>query len=58
MHTIHNKKGLKFLIAATTLWAGVALAQSGSYPNKPIKFIVPYPPARTLELKFRTTSNY
>ena len=44
MHTIHNKKGLKFLIAATTLWAGVALAQSGSYPNKPIKFIVPYPP--------------
>ena len=44
MHTIHNKKGLKFLITATTLWAGVALAQSGSYPNKPIKFIVPYPP--------------
>lgn len=44
MHTIQNKKGLKFLIAATTLWAGVALAQSGSYPNKPIKFIVPYPP--------------
>jgi tripartite-type tricarboxylate transporter receptor subunit TctC len=44
MHTIHNKKGLKFLIAATTLWVGVALAQSGSYPNKPIKFIVPYPP--------------
>ena len=44
MHTIHNKKGLKLLIAATTLWAGVALAQSGSYPNKPIKFIVPYPP--------------
>ena len=44
MHTIQNKKGLKFLIAATALWAGVALAQSGSYPNKPIKFIVPYPP--------------
>jgi len=44
MHTIQNKKGLKFLIAATTLWAGMALAQSGSYPNKPIKFIVPYPP--------------
>ena len=44
MHVIHNKKGLKFLIAATTLWAGMALAQSGSYPNKPIKFIVPYPP--------------
>ena len=44
MHTIKNKKGLKFLIAATALWAGVALAQSGSYPNKPIKFIVPYPP--------------
>ena len=44
MHTIQNKKGLKFLIAATTLWAGVVLAQSGSYPNKPIKFIVPYPP--------------
>ena len=44
MHTIHNKKGLKFLIAATTLWVGVALAQSGSYPNKAIKFIVPYPP--------------
>ena len=44
MHTIQNKKGLKLLIAATTLWAGVALAQSGSYPNKPIKFIVPYPP--------------
>jgi len=40
----YNKKGLKFLIAATTLWAGMALAQSGSYPNKPIKFIVPYPP--------------
>jgi tripartite-type tricarboxylate transporter receptor subunit TctC len=44
MHAIHNKKGLKFFIAATTLWAGIALAQSGSYPNKPIKFIVPYPP--------------
>jgi tripartite-type tricarboxylate transporter receptor subunit TctC len=44
MHTMQNKKGLKFLIAATALWAGVALAQSGSYPNKPIKFIVPYPP--------------
>jgi len=44
MRTIQNKKGLKFLIAATTLWAGMALAQSGSYPNKPIKFIVPYPP--------------
>ncbi len=44
MHTIQNKKGLKFLIAATALLAGVALAQSGSYPNKPIKFIVPYPP--------------
>jgi len=44
MHAIHNKKGLKFLIAAATLWAGMALAQSGSYPNKPIKFIVPYPP--------------
>ena len=44
MHTIQNKKGLKFIIAATALWAGVALAQSGSYPNKPIKFIVPYPP--------------
>ena len=44
MHTMHNKKGLKFLIAATALWAGVALAQSGIYPNKPIKFIVPYPP--------------
>lgn len=44
MHAIHNKKGLKFLIATTTLWAGMALAQSGSYPNKPIKFIVPYPP--------------
>ena len=44
MHTMQNKKGLKFLITATALWAGVALAQSGSYPNKPIKFIVPYPP--------------
>ncbi|NCY00333.1 MAG: tripartite tricarboxylate transporter substrate binding protein [Burkholderiaceae bacterium] len=44
MRAIYNKKGLKFLIAATTLWAGMALAQSGSYPNKPIKFIVPYPP--------------
>ena len=44
MHAIYNKKGLKFLIAAITLWAGMALAQSGSYPNKPIKFIVPYPP--------------
>lgn len=44
MRTIQNKKGLKFLIAATALLAGVALAQSGSYPNKPIKFIVPYPP--------------
>ena len=44
MYNIQNKKGLKLLIAATTLWAGVALAQSGSYPNKPIKFIVPYPP--------------
>jgi len=44
MRAIYNKKALKFLIAATTLWAGMALAQSGSYPNKPIKFIVPYPP--------------
>lgn len=44
MQTKYNKKGLRFLIAATALWAGVALAQSGSYPNKPIKFIVPYPP--------------
>ncbi|MEY3498128.1 MAG: hypothetical protein RLZZ325_1135, partial [Pseudomonadota bacterium] len=44
MQTIQNKKGLKFFIAAVTLWAGAALAQSGNYPNKPIKFIVPYPP--------------
>ena len=44
METIQNKKGLKFFIAAVTLWAGAALAQSGNYPNKPIKFIVPYPP--------------
>lgn len=44
MQTKYNKKGLRFLIAAIALWAGVALAQSGSYPNKPIKFIVPYPP--------------
>ncbi len=44
MQTKYNKKGLRFLIAATALWAGLALAQSGSYPNKPIKFIVPYPP--------------
>jgi tripartite-type tricarboxylate transporter receptor subunit TctC len=44
MRTIQNKKGFKFLIAATALWAGAALAQTGNYPNKPIKFIVPYPP--------------
>ena len=44
MQTIQNKKGLKFFIAVVTLWAGAALAQSGNYPNKPIKFIVPYPP--------------
>ena len=68
MQTIQNKKGLKFFIAAVTLWAGAALAQSGNYPNKPIKFIVPYPPgrhrcdcaycARTSKSKFGSTSDH
>lgn len=41
---MHNKKGLKCLIVLASLWAGLALAQSASYPNKPVKFVVPYPP--------------
>ena len=42
---MHQRRNLLLALAALTTaaaaWPGAALAQAG-YPNKPIKFIVPY----------------
>lgn len=35
---------LKLLLAALTVCAFSAQAQTGNYPDRPIKFVVPYPP--------------
>lgn len=51
------KKLTAILIASVAL-AGVtpALAQSGSYPDKPIRLIVPFPPGGTADLIGRITA--
>jgi tripartite-type tricarboxylate transporter receptor subunit TctC len=41
------------LVAAASLLCGAALAQ-GSYPYKPIKFVVPFPPGGNLDFVART----
>ncbi len=41
------------LAAAAFLMCSAALAQ-GSYPNKPIKFVVPFPPGGNLDFVART----
>ena len=44
MYALFQKKIASVLLILGTLISGVVVAQSGAYPNKPIKFIVPYPP--------------
>ena len=44
MGALFPKKIISVVFLITTLICGAAVAQSGAYPNKAIKFIVPYPP--------------
>ena len=44
MGALFPKKITSVVFLITTLICGAAVAQSGAYPNKAIKFIVPYPP--------------
>ena len=41
------------LLAAALLWPAAASAQEAGYPNKPIHFIVPYPPGGPTDLMAR-----
>ena len=44
---------LAALVAAATLTLGVNNAQAQTYPNKPVKFILPYPPGGSTDLAGR-----
>ena len=44
---------LAALVAAATLTLGVNNAQAQAYPNKPVKFILPYPPGGSTDLAGR-----
>jgi tripartite-type tricarboxylate transporter receptor subunit TctC len=41
------------MVAVTVLWIFAALAHAQSYPAKPIRLIVPFPPAETMDVMSR-----
>ena len=45
-----KKWGAKGFIAALALLAEFAFAQSGPYPNRPIKIVIPFPPGNTTDI--------
>ena len=44
--------------ALCSLCAGAALAQPDAYPSKPIKWIVPFPPAGAMDTIARTLGDH
>jgi tripartite-type tricarboxylate transporter receptor subunit TctC len=46
------------LLAATLLMASATLATAQDYPNKPVKWIVPYPPGGTTDVLARIIANW
>ena len=57
--TLTPRPLLAALVAVATLWASpsTALAQQ-DYPNKPVKWIVPYPPAGTTDVLARIVAQW
>jgi len=57
--TLTPRPLLAALVAVATLWASpsTALAQQ-DYPNKPVKWIVPYPPAGTTDVLARMVAQW
>jgi len=51
-----KKWGSRFVIIISTLFIEVVNAQTGSFPNKPIKIIIPFPPGNTMDLMARLIS--
>ena len=45
-----RKWGLKGFIVALALLTELAFAQSGPYPNRPIKIVIPFPPGNTTDI--------
>ena len=50
--TVLCRAAVVFLVA--TAFTGQSLAQGGSYPDRPIKFVVPYGPGGTVDPTART----
>ena len=50
---LFKKWGSRFVIFISILFFEVVNAQTGSFPNKPIKIIIPFPPGNTTDLMAR-----
>ncbi len=56
-----NRRKLSAGLAGLALWgpsAGRALAQAGAYPSKPVRWIVPFPPAGAMDVIARTLAEH
>jgi tripartite-type tricarboxylate transporter receptor subunit TctC len=51
--SLFKKWGSRFVIFISILFFEVVNAQTGSFPNKPIKIIIPFPPGNTTDLMAR-----
>lgn len=53
-----NRRPLLAAAAACCLAAGTAAAQSADYPNRPVKWVVPFPPAGAMDVIARTLAEH
>ncbi|MCM5680451.1 tripartite tricarboxylate transporter substrate binding protein [Schlegelella sp. S2-27] len=53
-----NRRHLLAVAAACCLAAGTAAAQSADYPNRPVKWVVPFPPAGAMDVIARTLGEH
>jgi tripartite-type tricarboxylate transporter receptor subunit TctC len=56
MHTMSNGIFHAMLVAAMSVACAPALAQSGNYPEKPVRLVVPFPPGGAIDIMGRHTA--